>query len=192
MLATVMVVSLISAGALALTKGAMKAPKVSKAPVIDGKLDDAAWSGGSVVLGNNNQGGKASVKIEAWVRWDDANLYVAFKNHRPKSSLVTKVKDDGGNVWEDDENEIFIDPSVDGKGTWYQFIINAIGTRFQAARNGAANLDFAKWQAKAVQYSDYWVLEMKIPFSMLGGAPKIGSKWGLNLCGHTGTGENIT
>ncbi len=52
-------------------------PKVSKAPTIDGKLDDEAWkiaekAGTYLTSFTLNTGGKPSVNTEAWMVWDGA------------------------------------------------------------------------------------------------------------------------
>ncbi len=193
MLMAIMLVTLFSSSAFALTKAELTAVKVSKAPTIDGKLDDEAWTKAKVVtLDQDNNGMKPGTKVEAWVVWDDNNIYVACKNYRPKKMVVANIKIDGGNLWTEDGNEIFIDPTIDGKGTYYQFIINAIATKFHGSRPSVPGLKYSDWKAAAVQENDYWTLEVQIPFAtMKQKTPKVGTKWGFNICANSG-GQHIT
>jgi hypothetical protein len=192
MLMAIMLVTLFSSSAFALTKAELTATKVSKAPTIDGKLDDEAWTKAKVVtLDQDNNGAKPGTKVEAWVVWDDENIYVACKNYRAKRMLVANAKSDGGDAWRDDSNEIFVDPAVDGKGIYYQFISNSLGYRLHTVKPMGA-IQYTDWKAAAVQENDYWTLEVQIPFAtMKQKTPKVGTKWGFNICANSG-GQNIT
>jgi hypothetical protein len=54
-------------------------PKVSKPPVIDGKLDDEAWkSAPPIRLVLSQTGEPATKKTIARMCWDDENLYISF------------------------------------------------------------------------------------------------------------------
>jgi hypothetical protein len=198
-LMVLVLVSLFSMSALALTNSKLVAPKISKAPTIDGKLDDEAWKGVEPVdLAQNNQGAKPGLKIQAWVAYDDENLYIAFKNYKGKKDIVANFKIDGQSVFQDDSNEVFIDPAIDGKGVYYQFAVNSLGTRWHGIVPSSGGLvTFKQWEAKAAQYDDHWIVEYKIPFSTIRQkTPAAGAKWGLNLCGNStarsGAQEHMT
>jgi hypothetical protein len=152
-------------------------PKATKAPVIDGKLNDAAWLNASI------KGGKAVVDVDnngvilsqyprvAYLTYDDKALYVAFAIFAPD---VTKLESSLPAWSHNDEIEVFLQPFK--VGDHFQFGVTANGT--QGGRGTGA-------QAAVSTAGIRWVVEMAIPWDSVGGkAPKAGDKWGLNLCGR--------
>ena len=56
-----------------------RCPKITKAPVIDGKLDDEAWKiAPAVRLSLADTGKPATKRTIARMCWDDENLYISF------------------------------------------------------------------------------------------------------------------
>jgi len=69
-------------------------------------------------------------------------------------------------VWGDDCVEIFVDPAGKGK-EYFQFVVNARGTFFDARYQGGRNQD-AKWNAEGVRAAGHrsdrsWSLEVMLP-----------------------------
>jgi hypothetical protein len=99
---------------------------VTKAPKIDGKLDDAAWaeaaSSGPFV--NTLTGAPAEQRTEAKMLWDKKFLYVAFDNTDSDVWASLGKRDD--KLWTQEVNELMID--ADGNGKSY--------VELQAAPNG--------------------------------------------------------
>jgi len=173
----------------------MTIPQVNVPPRLDGKLDDAAWKAVEPVeWGNINIGGvvKRAQFSKSWAVYDDKFIYVAFENMEPNTDKLTTVHNThDGDVWMDDENEIFIEPNH--VGAWppgFQIVINAANVTFDQTPAGRG------WEPElesATQvYKDRWVLEVKIPFKDLGfdKAP-IGATWGWNFCRHIMAGVDI-
>lgn len=92
---------------------------VTKAPKLDGKLDDAAWaaapSTGPFV--NTLTGGPVApaMKTEAKLLWDKKNLYVAFDNTDDDVWTDLTKRDD--KLWTEEADELMID--ADGNGRTY-------------------------------------------------------------------------
>ena len=155
----------------------LRIPKVKTPPVIDGKLDDAIYKT-AAVAGNfwyYDATGHPEKEIQttAYVCYDDTNLYLGI--YCAKSEATYKmVAGDGGKTWEDDSIELFFDPKGDGKD-FYQMGTSVSGGRF-------ANKGDISWTRKTVAGKNGWVLEMAIPFALLGGTPTPGTQWRANIC----------
>jgi len=156
----------------------MTVPKVKKAPTIDGKLNDAAWleasiNGGKTVVDLDNNGVMLTEYPRiAYICYDDTALYIAFKIFAPD---VNKLMTTAGSIWSNDEVEIFLEPNK--KGAYTQWGIDAGGN--------IDSSDPSKKIEHAITKSGIcWNVEAAIPWKSVGVTPKVGDKWGLNLCGH--------
>jgi len=124
---------------------------VTKAPKIDGKLDDAAWasapSTGPFV--NTMTGAPVALKTEAKLLWDKKYLYVGIDN--VDSDVWAKLDKRDDKLWTEEADEIMID--ADGNGRSY--------VELQVAPNG--NL-FDTYLPERRKYEDTINPKMK-PFS---------------------------
>ena len=158
-------------------------------PTIDGDLGDACYKDAEVTgdWTDVDTGEKAKTKSKVCVCSDDQNLYIAIHNPEPKMKTVAAdITDRDGHVWEDDSNEIFLDPT--GKRqSYYQIIVNTRETVFDASVTEAGASKDVAWDAKAtvkvVTAPDSWTLELAVPLASLGvkGSPK-GQTWAANFC----------
>ncbi|KPJ52035.1 MAG: hypothetical protein AMS16_06920 [Planctomycetes bacterium DG_58] len=171
-------------------------PATSKAvaPVIDGDLSDAIWKTCEVPGDWTDVGLSQPVKTKprVCVTCDDVNLYVAFFNpEKDMKSIVADATERDGEVWTDDSNEVFIDPT--GKREdYYQIIVNTKGV-IRDAKTQDVDWD-SKAAAKVKMMDDGWSVEMAIPLADLGiqGSAK-GQTWAFNFCRNrrtTGEAEN--
>ncbi len=172
-------------------------PKVSKAPTLDGKLDDEAWkiaekAGAYFTDFSLNIGGKPSVNTEAWMVWDGENLYIAFRNYQDMSSLKATVTQHDGKVFNDDDNEYFLAPDWPSPRPYYQLITNSLGTRYDKKERD--NLAWnCNWKVAIGKLNDSWVSEVCIPLKEIGKEPKEGDEWGFNITRYWDKGrESIT
>ncbi|OGV41422.1 MAG: hypothetical protein A2X48_09290 [Lentisphaerae bacterium GWF2_49_21] len=98
-------------------------PRAETAPVIDGKLDEPAWSGAAVIKGLHPSRGESYRdrigKIPTTVRvlWDENFLYVSFECVDDDIYSSGKLKHDD-DLYKEDVCEVFID----GKGDGRQFV----------------------------------------------------------------------
>ena len=172
-------------------------PLVGPPPTLDGKLDDPAWRGAAKLEGfvRYGSGEPAKDPTTAFVTYDSRALYIAA---RLSSSAMDKLRSDetarDADVWRDDCLEIFLDPGHTHR-EWRQFVTNSVGARFDAHMPGGKPgrgkvWNAAGWEVKGAKGTDAWTVEMKLPFSDLGGAPKPGDVWGFNVCREApSTGE---
>jgi hypothetical protein len=90
---------------------------VTKAPKIDGKLDDAAWASAPTTgaFVNTMTGAAVAQKTEAKLLWDKKFLYVGIENE--DSDVWSKLDKRDDKLWTEEADEIMID--ADGNGRTY-------------------------------------------------------------------------
>ena len=159
------------------------------APKIDGVLSDACWNGAEVkgAWVDVYTGKKPLAPTQAYITYDSRCLYVVFNNFEPRmKDLVTDAGERDGNVWSDDSNELFLDPSG-GKGEYYQIIVNSKGVLYDGYARDSG------WDGKikvATKKADKgWTVEMAIPLEAMRvkGSPR-GQTWTANFCRNRLTG----
>ena len=155
----------------------------AKPPVLDGDLSDECWKDAQIAgAWTNADTGKApKVQSKVFVCYDDKFLYVAFENPEPRmKNVVADAAERDGSVWEDDSNELFLDPSA-GKKDYYQFIVNTRNVVYDGkGKDGTWNSAVKS----AVKKSDTgWSVEFAIPLAdMEATAPIKGQTWTANFC----------
>jgi hypothetical protein len=173
-------------GNLILGHKSYTAPLVTKAPVIDGKIDANEYASAREIPINPGTGqaqtaagidtwSAGTFEAKAWVIHDATAVYVAVDV--TDTNVVTDTAAAGsenGNTWEDDSVEIFFDadhdkttawgPSVDYEG---QYVMTANGAyRDAEARNAPFGQD-AAWYAATTLTAKGYQIEFKINKSSL-------------------------
>ncbi|MDO9463912.1 MAG: LamG-like jellyroll fold domain-containing protein [bacterium] len=183
--------------------------KTSDKPVIDGKLTDTCWQNQRPLTNfylNNIGIELAKKQTTAYLTYDDKNIYVGYRCQEPQmAGIKAHIADHDGPVSRDDCVEFFVSPKGEDDYVYYQFILNTNNALFD--QKIAWNVEHwdnpfyefdSSWNCKGLKsaiYSgqDYWSAEIAIPFSELGGIPKPGDKWRLNLAREeTQSGELST
>ena len=171
-----------------------QAPKFAKSPKIDGILDDVEWSTAPSLTGfvRNTIGRQYADKQSiAKIGWDDQNLYIGIKYYENKmNNLRTLQTKHDGAVYSDDACEIIIVPDNNAIKQYYQFIVNAIGTRFDTHRT---NVKYnPQWNAATKKNKDSWTAEIVIPFKSLTKQKVVnGSTMRFNICRDRQAGNGI-
>ena len=176
-------VAAVPAEPLALALPTLGIGRVAAPPQIDGRLDDAAWKDAARVSLDDLRGGaRVTQRTEAWVAWDDARLYVAARCSEARMGrLAATVKQPDGPVWDDDCIELFIKPDPRQRA-YYHIAANALNAVFDAKCPPADKAWQSKTQAACTRDAKGWSIEMAVPFAALGGMPKAGDRWRLNVC----------
>lgn len=98
-------------------------------PVIDGKLDDAAWATAPWTENFVDIEGSARpaprFRTRAKMLWDDDHLYIAAELEEPH--LWGTIRQHDAVIFHDPDFEVFIDPDGDTHG-YFEFEINALNT----------------------------------------------------------------
>jgi len=160
-------------------------PKVATPPVIDGRLNDKAWSAAAVAptmrvpTGLPGRFKAPENKTEARLCHDADNLYMSFKCFVPSGKDVeANARKRPETVWGTDSVEIFIDTNFDRK-TYYHLACNVIGVKHDAKGGDTSwNLD---WRVKGIAEKNFWTVEIAIPLADLEISPLTGASWGINL-----------
>ncbi len=151
-------------------------------PRLDGKLDDACWSPRRAITAFAQHPGDAlpANPTQAWIAYDDENLYFAFRCSHPKGAKlrVTDTRRDG-KVWLDDAVEIFLAPHR-RRGDYFQFCVNAAGALRDTQGRAKVEWDSGA-RAKVAREPDAWTVEIAIPFERLGVDLDVNEWWGVNL-----------
>lgn len=174
-------------------------PKVSTAPIIDGKVDDAAWQiAPPVTLVLSETGKPATKKTIARMCYDDANLYVGFEGE-DTDIYGTYMKHDDP-VYNEEVCEVFVSPACD---LHHYFELNVSprnvvfdATVYDPVAGHPTGATSHFWNCEGLRTAVYvdgtldcrtdtdrgWSAEYAIPFAALGrSTPKPGERWRLNL-----------
>ena len=164
-----------------------QATRISVAPVINGILDDEAWSAGKwvddFIQNEPYNGANATQKTEFKILFDDNNLYVAIKafDTDPDSivnRLTRRDETDGDLVG------ILLDSFHDLR-TAFLFGVSSAGVKYDHVfTNDGQNEDASwdpNWWVKTSVNKEGWVAEMKIPFSQVRFDKTSGGLWGLEV-----------
>lgn len=80
--------------------------KTEQSPVIDGKLDDQAWTGANTFTGfktfEPDYGKEPHGKTVVYVMYDRDNFYFAFRCSDPNPKLIKATETDRDNMFGDD------------------------------------------------------------------------------------------
>jgi len=163
-------------------------PKISTPIVIDGRLDEEAWKTAAVFKdfyqtgpGYNTEPSKPT---EAYMMYDEHNLYVGFKCWDDKDKIRATVakRDD---VFGEDNVRIWLD-TYDDQRRAYVLGFNPLGIQqdgiyTEGSQNGADFTVDIVMESKGVIEDWGWSVEVKIPFKSLRYKAGKGVKWGFNV-----------
>ncbi len=108
------------------------APRVARAPAIDGRLDDRAWavapwSGDFVDIRGPEGGPTPTFRTRVKILWNDTHLFIGAELEEPH--LWGTLTERDAIIYQDNDFEVFLDPDGDGLD-YYELEINALGTEF--------------------------------------------------------------
>jgi hypothetical protein len=178
----------------------LKVPKLAKAPVIDGVLDEDAWKDASQSdVFKLQEGEKPQGRTRVLIGQDDTNLYVAvecFDKPEALKALRAEVTDhDGDGIWDDDDVEIFIDPTGARKWEYYQIIVNPKGVTFDVyVSGGSENLDKTwepKYSVKTNVGATSWTAEFALPLTIFNRTEKSAEQWTFNVSRNRVAGSDV-
>ncbi|MEE2638157.1 MAG: DUF5916 domain-containing protein [Acidobacteriota bacterium] len=158
---------------------------------LDGQLDEAVYHAVPAITDFIQQvpdiGAPATEKTEAWVMFDDTNVYVSARvwDSAPESQWVAnEMRRDTNQLRQNDTFTAFFDTFYDRRNG-FNFYTNPLGARAdqQFTNEGNPNGDWNPvWDVRTGRFDGGWTVEMEIPFKTLryrsGDAPQI---WGLQL-----------
>lgn len=171
--------------------------RIEATPLSDGTLPADAWLKvnqiGNLHQISPNEYQEVELKSEIKIAYDKDNIYIKaklFDNDMP--NLSRNVMSKGQEIWQDDIFGIVLDPFHDSANGYY-FATNANGFKEEGLiannRNYMGNWD-GLWQVKSTVFSNYWTVEMAIPFKSL--SFDISNElWGINFIREVKQPEQI-
>lgn len=149
-------------------------PLVQQTPVIDGRLEDAAWSAAEVIDWTkalspaDDEKATPVQETNCYLLIDVQNLYIGVRCVEPNPEVIHAVAADRDSdiVGNFDHVKIIIAPKRTQETAVYQFIVNAAGS-YAEQRNGDASWN-PNWKVKVVREKGAWTIEARIPITELG------------------------
>ena len=166
----------------------VRAVRIGTPLKIDGQLDEAVYGSVEPISGfiqqEPHEGEPATEKTDAWILFDDDNLYVCVRNwdSHPEREIANELRRDNGNILGNDNLTFVIDTFHDGRNG-YLFQTNPLGgLRDMVVTDDQQNSSWnGIWYVKTGAFEHGWTLEAAIPFKTLryhGSGPQT---WGINL-----------
>jgi hypothetical protein len=169
-------------------KVTVRAFRVAEPLRIDGRLEEEAYRTfepiSNFIQQEPDEGQPATEKTEAWILFDDVNLYICARNwdSHPEREVANELRRDNGNIL-GNENLTFAIDTFHDRRNGYVFQTNALGAlRDMAVTDDQQNQAWnGIWQVKTSRFENGWTVEVAIPFKSLrykGSGPQT---WGINL-----------
>ncbi len=163
--------------------------RLSSAPVIDGKLDDAVWQEGNLLDGfiqfEPAMGQPVSEKTEVRVGYDGASIYFGVRcyDREPQKIFGGAMRADA-DLGQDDSVSIILDTFRDQRNG-FVLTVNPLGAKTDALlRNEGEELNVdwdGLWDAATRRDSEGWTAEIAIPFKTLRFSRTEQQSWGFNI-----------
>ena len=175
-------------------KISIQATRYDGAVNIDGNLDEAVYRELTPISDFVQQipveGAAASERTEAWVFFDDDNLYVAARNYEsvPESEWVAnEMRRDTSQLRTNDSFSVMLDTYLDRRNG-AAFLVTPIGgfSDFAISNEGdrgrGVNFDWnVVWDSRVGRFDGGWTVEMQIPFRSLRYEPGSEQTWGIQF-----------
>ena len=167
----------------------VRAVRITTAMRIDGKLEEAAYADTEAVSDflqqEPNEGRPATEKTEAWVFFDDNNIYVSARcwDTHPERMVANEMRRDTNQLRQNDTFSVLFDTYHDRRNA-YLFYANPIGgfADSQITDENPPNVDWNTiWSVKTGRFDGGWTIEMAIPFKSLRYGHGRDQTWGINL-----------
>jgi hypothetical protein len=165
-----------------------RAVRVTQPFALDGRLDEEVYRLFSPIDGfiqqEPGEGEPASERTEAWIFFDDHNLYVSARcwDSQPEREVLTEMRRDQNNITQNESFTVVFDTFLDRRNGFF-FQTSPLGAmRDQTIVDDVLNVSWnTVWDARTERFDQGWTLEMAIPFKSLrypGAGPQT---WGLNF-----------
>lgn len=186
MLLTLAVIAALASSATAFELPAVKA---DPPPVIDGWVAEDEWAAasraGDFIQFEPHCGKPSPVRTQAFVLYDERNLYVAFRAY-DHDAVTAQLTQRDADLFTDDSIVVILDSSHDHQSAFY-FMTNALGTQADGRIGDDGRVRDTSWDAPWTSAArvtlDGWSAEVRIPLASIKYAAGDKVTWGLNLGG---------
>ena len=165
-----------------------RAVRIARPIDLDGRLDDEIYGATQPIDGfiqqEPTEGAPTSERTEAWIFFDDRNLYVSARcwDSQPEREVLTEMRRDQNNITQNESFTVVFDTFLDRRNGFF-FQTSPLGAvRDQAVVDDVLNVSWnTVWDVRTGRFDGGWTLEMVIPFKSLR-YPRPGPQvWGLNF-----------
>jgi len=171
----------------------LAAQKTGENPNVDGVLDEPAWQFATatpfVTATGDNRGKPPKYPTTVQALWTTDGITFGLTMTEPTPDRLETVNGgrDDGQMWWDDNIEIFIDVTARNEGEFYQLLINARG-QYLDSRRKDATWNCPGFKAACFRGATFWSMEVFIPYAAFPEAniPRSGTPavWTGNLTRH--------
>ena len=166
----------------------VRAVRIEQPINLDGRLDDAIYEITPPIDGFIQQepkpGAPASEETQAWVFYDDRNIYVAARcwDSHPERMVMTEMRRDQNNITQNESFTAVFDTFLDRRNGFF-FQTSPLGAlRDQAIVDNQLNVSWnTVWRVRSARFENGWTLEMEIPFKSLRYSTPGPQVWGFNM-----------
>ncbi len=178
-------------------------PKIEVPPVLDGRLDDPAWSASPAIdpFRRAQDGEPSDYSTSARLCWDEKNLYLGFHCEDPHIWATMTERDE--HLWDEEVVEFFVSPTGDVR-RYFEIEVNPLGVicdlditnRYTPEQGSQSISGDIEWNAENLRTAvtvdgkindpdstdTSWKVEIAIPFRDLDRLTPIpGEVWRCNL-----------
>ncbi len=168
----------------------VRATRIATPIEIDGNLDEALYRDvpaiGDFVQVLPEDGAPATERTEAWIAFDDENIYVGgrvWESHPESEWVANEMRRDANQLTQNDSFGVAFDTFFDKRNGVF-FYVNPLGTRsdIQYTNEGNPNRDWAPiWEARTGRFEGGWTAEFRIPFKSLRYRSGGDQLWGIQI-----------
>lgn len=171
-------------------RATVRAIKLDAGIQLDGQLDEAVYHTVPAITDFIQQvpveGAPATEKTEAWIMFDDTNVYVSARvwDSAPEREwIANEMRRDTSQLRQNDTFTVFFDTFYDRRNG-FNFYTNPLGARAdqQFTNEGNPNSDWNPvWDVRTGRFDGGWTVEMEIPFKSLRYRSGPDQLWGVQL-----------
>jgi hypothetical protein len=157
---------------------------------LDGALDEAVYrdapSISDFIQQVPREGAAATERTEAWVMFDDENLYVGARcwdSAPPDRWVANEYRRDTNQLRQNDTFGIVLDTFYDRRNG-FLFYTNPLGARADQAITDEGNLNpdwNPVWDVRTGRFDGGWTVELQIPFKSIRYRSGEAQTWGINI-----------
>ncbi len=167
----------------------VRAVRIREAIVLDGQLKEDVYERVPFIDGfvqqEPAQGQPGTEKTEAWLLYDDRNIYVSARlfDSEPDKEIITEMRRDGQGTNDNESFGVVFDTFHDRRNG-FLFQVSLAGGLMDGAITDERDMtrDWSTvWNARTARTPEGWTVEMAIPFKSLRYPPGGDQTWGINF-----------
>ena len=167
----------------------IRAVRIPEAVKIDGRLDESYYreipSFGDFIQQDPVEGAPSTEKTEAWIFFDDANIYVSVRcwDSHPEREIANEMRRDSNNIIQNENVTVIFDTFHDRRNSVF-FQTTPLGAQRDVAATDETNLNIdwnTVWDVKTQRSDQGWTAEFAFPFKSLRYSADPVQIWGFNM-----------